>query len=72
MAMLSTYLQIGDPKGKVVEGRIFHVVGDDIYVDMGGKFPAVCRRPNTDEQTARWVLSVVHECVKLSAQIRWY
>ncbi|KAF2357784.1 Ribosomal protein S28 mitochondrial [Trinorchestia longiramus] len=41
----SKLMQLGDASGKLVEGRVVHVLGDDIYVDWGGKFMAVSTRP---------------------------
>jgi len=41
----STFVQMGNPQGKVAVGRVYHIVDDDLYIDFGFKFPCVCKRP---------------------------
>lgn len=44
----SQFIKKGDFRNSIVNGTIFHVVNDDLYVDVGLKFYAVVRRPQQD------------------------
>ncbi|XP_037036004.1 28S ribosomal protein S28, mitochondrial [Bradysia coprophila] len=47
----SKFIDMGDPVNKIVTGKIFHIVDDDLYIDFGWKFHCVCTRPqqNADD-----------------------
>ncbi|KAE9413811.1 hypothetical protein Angca_007084, partial [Angiostrongylus cantonensis] len=49
----SKMLQLGDFNGRAVTGRIVHRVQDDVYVDFGMKFNAVCKVPAVNSEAYR-------------------
>jgi len=64
MLRYSPLVQMGDPQGKIVEGKIVHIVNDDLYIDFGFKFNCVCPRPakNGEAYTlGRSVRLLVHD-----------
>lgn len=44
----SKFVALGDLENKVLIGRVFDVIGDDLYIDYGGKFNAVCKKPQNN------------------------
>merc|ERR1719336_3126632 len=42
------FTSIGNPVGKIVVVKIYHVVQDDLYIDFGHKFGCVCKKPRDD------------------------
>ncbi|GJQ87400.1 hypothetical protein Trydic_g14546 [Trypoxylus dichotomus] len=48
LLMKSKFIDLGDPEGKIVTGKIYHIVEDDLYIDFGWKFHCVCPRPKAN------------------------
>lgn len=42
----TAFAKLGRPYGKIVDGKIIHIVKDDLYIDFGWKFHAVVKRPS--------------------------
>lgn len=43
-------MQLGDFRGRIIIGTIVQRVADDLYIDLGLKYNAVCKVPSTDDQ----------------------
>lgn len=41
----SNFVALGDLENKYLIGKIVDIVGDDLYIDYGGKFNCVVKRP---------------------------
>ena len=39
------FAKLGRPNGKIVEGKITHIINEDMYIDFGWKFHAVVKIP---------------------------
>lgn len=46
----SRLIDLGDPENKIVVGKIFHIIDDDLYIDFGWKFHCVCPRPKKNAE----------------------
>ncbi|EYB99473.1 hypothetical protein Y032_0122g1066 [Ancylostoma ceylanicum] len=53
MLRQSKLVQLGDFNGRLVTGRIVHRVQDDLYIDFGLKFNAVCKAPAVNAEAYR-------------------
>ncbi|GMT32350.1 hypothetical protein PFISCL1PPCAC_23647 [Pristionchus fissidentatus] len=45
MLRRSKFMQLGDFEGRLVVGKVERRVADDLYIDLGLKFHAVCKAP---------------------------
>ncbi|VDO46300.1 unnamed protein product [Haemonchus placei] len=53
MLRQSKFVQLGDFNGRLVTGKIVHRVQDDLYIDFGLKFNAVCKAPPVNSEAYR-------------------
>jgi hypothetical protein len=50
MMRTSALVRVGDVSGRVLFGRVVHTRAEDLYVDFGGKFNCVVRRPRNHQK----------------------
>jgi len=50
MLRQSKLIAVGKPKGRIVIGTIIEALNDDLYIDFGGKFHCVCKKPRTSAE----------------------
>lgn len=48
----SSYIDIGKIEGRVVIGIVKETHGDEVFIDFGGKFYCVCKRPVSASKTS--------------------
>ncbi|PIO68503.1 hypothetical protein TELCIR_09715 [Teladorsagia circumcincta] len=53
MLRQSKFVQLGDFNGRLVTGKIVHRVQDDLYIDFGLKFNAVCKAPAVNSESVQ-------------------
>ncbi|EFO88076.1 hypothetical protein CRE_06016 [Caenorhabditis remanei] len=49
----SKFMQLGDFNGRLVVGKIVHRIQEDVYIDFGLKFNAVCKVPAVNAEAYR-------------------
>lgn len=49
----SRFISLGDFRGAIVTGKVFHTTEEELYVDFGSKFHAVVKKPR--EETSLYV-----------------
>ena len=49
----SKFVAMGDIQNKFLVGRIVDVVGEDLYIDFGGKFNCVCQLDSKNVDSKR-------------------
>nr|XP_054754412.1 28S ribosomal protein S28, mitochondrial-like [Lytechinus pictus] len=50
----STHAHLGAAHNQIVYGNVFHIVEDDLYIDFGGKFHCVCKRPAENSESVKY------------------
>ncbi|CAL1537262.1 unnamed protein product [Lymnaea stagnalis] len=69
MLRKSKLVSLGDHQGRLIEGNVFEVMGDDLYIDFGGKFHCVCPRPKINPLQYRRGTKVLLnlQCLEMSS-----